>query len=346
MIDGVSPSGKAAVFGTAIRRFESFHPKINLASFAAMDNKKPCMLFCGRSHPKLAEEIAGNLKVELGKVHIEDFPDGEIGIQIKENVRGRDVFIVQSIARRPNFYLMELLILIDAFKRASAKNIVVVLPYYGYGRQDRKNKGREPITAKLVADLLERAGATRVITMDLHTEQIQGFFNIPVDNLYARPAFIEALKKEGVGNSVVVTPDIGGVKIGREFSSDLGTDLAIVNKRRLDAEQVEADALIGEVKGRDVLLVDDMYSTGGTIQKAASVCKALGAKRVIAAVTHGLMLTDEVKGIEKLYITNTLPLSNEKGFSNVSVVSVAELFAKAIEYVIQGLSISSMFKSS
>lgn len=311
-----------------------------------MTSEKPCMLFCGRSHPKLAEEIAGCLGVKLGEAHIEDFPDGEIGIQIKENVRGRDVFIVQSIARRPNFYLMELLILIDAFKRASARSIVAVIPYYGYGRQDRKNKGREPITAKLVADLLERAGVTRVMTMDLHTEQIQGFFNIPVDNLYARPVLIEAFKKEGVKDSVVVTPDIGGVKLAREFSSDLGTDMAIVNKRRLDAEKVETDALIGEIKGRDALLVDDMFSTGGTMRKAAGVCRAHGSKKVFGVVTHGLMLTKQVDELDKLLITNTVPLPEGNTFTNVEVVSVASVFAKAIEYVMQGLSISSMFRSS
>lgn len=311
-----------------------------------MNVKKSFVLFSGRSNPKLAEEIARDLEVSLGKAIIEDFPDGEIGIQVNENVRGRDVCIVQSIARDPNFYLMELLILVDALKRASARSILAVIPYYGYARQDRKNVGREPITARLVADLLEKAGITNIMTMDLHTEQVQGFFQIPVDNLYARPVLIEAIKKEKLDNCVVVAPDIGSVKIAREFAFDLKADIAIVNKRRLDAEQVEADALIGDVKGRDVLLVDDMYSTGKTMTKAARVCKSLGANRIVAAVTHGLLLTNEVEAVEKLFITDSLPEREERNFSNVEVISVSSLFAKAISSAMQGDSVSSLFKPS
>lgn len=312
-----------------------------------MDQKKNFMLFSGRSNPTLSKEIASFLKVDLGQVTIEDFPDGEIGVRINENVRGRDVFVIQSIARQPNFYLMELLILIDALKRASARNIMAVLPYYCYARQDRRDRGREPITAKLVADLLERVGVTRVMTMDLHTEQIQGFFDVPVDHLHARPALIQAVKDYGVTDCVVVTPDIGSVKLGREFSSELHTDMAIINKRRLDAEQVEANALIGEVKGRDVLLVDDIYSTGGTIRKAAKVCKALGANRIFGAITHGLMIGDAVDdSIEKLFITNTLSPVKGSLLPNVEIVSVAPLFGQAIQYAIEGRSVSSLFKSS
>lgn len=313
-----------------------------------MDQKKNSIIFSGRSHPDLSKEIAKFLKVDLGKVTIEDFPDGEIGVRINENVRGRDVFVIQSIARQPNFYLMELLILIDALKRASARNITAVLPYYCYARQDRKDRGREPITAKLVADLLERAGVTCVMTMDLHTEQIQGFFNVPVDNLHACPALVQAVKNYGVSDCVVVAPDIGSVKLGREFSSELHTDMAIINKRRLDAEQVEANALIGEVKGRDVLLVDDIYSTGGTIKKAAKVCKALGANRIFGAITHGLMIGDALvdSSIEKLFIADTLPPIERSLQPNVIIVSVASLFGQAIQSVIEGRSISSLFKSS
>lgn len=303
------------------------------------------MLFSGRSHSLLSEEIAKCLNIPLGKVRFEDFPDGEIGVQINENVRGRDVFVLQSVANRPNFYLMELLILIDALKRASVRSIIVVMPYYCYARQDRKEKGRVPITAKLVADLLERVGTTRVLTMDLHTEQIQGFFNIPLDNLYARPVFVEAVKKMDVKDLVVVTPDVGGVKLARAFASDLKADLAIINKRRLDAEQVEANALIGEVEGRDVLLVDDIYSTGGTIKKASRVCRALGAKRIFGAITHGLMLGNALDetDIEKLFVTNTVV--KREGFQSdkLEVVSVASVFAKAIMSIIEARSISSMF---
>lgn len=313
-----------------------------------MDQKKNFMIFSGRSNPVLSKEIASFLKVDLGKVTIEDFPDGEIGVRINENVRGRDVFVIQSVARQPNFYLMELLILIDALKRASAKNIMAVLPYYCYARQDRKDRGREPITAKLVADLLERVGVTRVMAMDLHTEQIQGFFDVPVDHLHARSALIQAVINYGVSDCVVVTPDIGSVKLGREFSSELGTDMAIINKRRLDAEQVEANALIGEVKGRDVLLVDDIYSTGGTIRKAARVCKSLGANRIFGAITHGLMIGDAlVDGlIERLFITNSLSPVEGSLQPNVEIVSVAPLFGQAIQYAIEGRSVSSLFKSS
>jgi len=311
-----------------------------------MQQEKNFILFSGRSHPSFAKEVANFLHVELGKVTIQDFPDGEIGVRINENVRGRDVFVLQSLARQPNFYLMELLIMVDALKRAFAKTVVVVLPYFCYARQDRKDKGREPITAKLVADLLERVGVACVMTMDLHTEQIQGFFDIPVDNLYARPALIQAIKGYGITDCVVVTPDIGSVKLAREFSAELGVDMAIINKRRLDAEQVEANALIGDVEGKDVLFVDDIYSTGGTMKKGAKVCKALGARRVFGAVTHGLMIGDsEVDSlIEKLFITNTLPPRHEKFHSSVEVVTVAPLFGRAIQSFVQGGSVSSLFK--
>jgi ribose-phosphate pyrophosphokinase len=193
------------------------------------------VLFAGTSHPELAQQIAKLLGVSLGKAHIETFPDGEIGVRILESVRGRDVFVMQSIAGHPNFYLMELLILMDAIKRASARSINVVLPYFGYARQDRRGTLREPITAKLVADLLQQAGASRVVTMDLHTEQIQGFFNIPVDNLYARPALVEAVEKLHLEHLVVVTPDIGSVKLARTYAAALKVDLAIVDKSRVSA---------------------------------------------------------------------------------------------------------------
>jgi ribose-phosphate pyrophosphokinase len=208
------------------------------------------MLFAGTSHPELAKQIAECLGVQLGKVDIETFPDGEIGVQILENVRGRDVFVLQSIARHPNLYLVELLILVDALKRSSARSIIAVIPYFGYSRQDRRGKGREPITAKLVADLLERAGVGRLLTMDLHTEQIQGFFDIPVDNLYARPVLLEAIKKAGLEKGVVVTPDLGSIKLARAYAASLHWDLAIVDKRRVSAEQVEMTTLIGDAGWR------------------------------------------------------------------------------------------------
>ncbi|MBS0654011.1 MAG: ribose-phosphate diphosphokinase, partial [Verrucomicrobia bacterium] len=268
-----------------------------------------------------------------------------IGAQILESVRGRDVFVLQSIARRPSFYLMELLILVDALKRSSARSINVVISYFGYARQDRRGRGREPVTAKLVANLLEKAGVTRVLTMDLHTEQIQGFFDIPLDNLYARPVLLEAVQKLKMDKCVVVTPDIGSIRLARSFAEALKVDLAIVDKRRVNAKQVEMSALIGDVEGRDVLLVDDMCSTGGTLKTASFVCKDAGAKRVFAAVTHGLMVGSafEESAIEKMLMTNTVPIESGTDLSRIEIVSVAPLFSKAIEYIVGAKSISSLY---
>lgn len=301
------------------------------------------MIFAGSSHPELAREVAKCLKLELGKVLIETFPDGEIGAQILENVRGKDVFLLQSPARHPNHFLMELLILVDALKRASARSIVAVIPYYAYARQDRKEKGRVPITARLVANLLERAGVTRVLTMDLHTEQIQGFFDIPVDHLFARPLFVKALKELKLKDAIVVSPDVGSNKMARKFAEDLKLDLAIVDKRRISGRSVEVNALIGDVKGKQVILVDDICSTGGTLVTAAKVCKEEGAKSVFAVVTHALLMGGpKLKGIDQLFITNSVPpLKEAKG---MHVVSIAALLAEAIECVISAKSISSLFK--
>jgi ribose-phosphate pyrophosphokinase len=310
-----------------------------------MQTENAPMLFAGTSHPELAKQVADCLGVQLGKVLIETFPDGEIGVQILENVRGRDVFLLQTVARHPNLYLLELLILLDALKRASARSLVAVIPYYGYGRQDRKGKGRVPITAKLVADLLEKAGVTRVLAMDLHSEQIQGFFNVPVDNLYAQPVLIDAIQELNLDRCVVVTPDIGRVKMAREFAETLKVDFAIIDKRRISANQVEANALIGDVENRDVLLIDDMCSTGKTLKAASSVCKKAGAKRVFAAVTHGLLVgrAFEESAIEKMLVTNTICLPSDINRDRIQVVSVASLFAKAIDSIVGAKSISSLF---
>jgi ribose-phosphate pyrophosphokinase len=309
-----------------------------------MPTESTFLLFAGTSHREFAQQIAKCLGVELGKVLIETFPDGEIGVQILENVRGRDVFVLQTVARHPNFYLMELLILIDALKRASARSINVVIPYFGYGRQDRKGKERVPITARLVADLLEKAGISRVLTMELHAEQIQGFFNVPVDNLYAKSVFAEAVPKLGLQNAVVVSPDVGRIKLARAFAESLKLDLAIVDKNRIDAKKVEANALIGEVKDKDVLLVDDVCSTGGTLKTASWVCKNAGARRICAAITHGLMVGKafEESAIEMMLISNTIPVPEGMKLDRIGIVSVAPLFAKAIDSIACAKSISSL----
>ncbi len=302
------------------------------------------MLFAGSSHKDLAGKVAQRLQMQLGQISIETFPDGEIGVQILENVRGKDVFVLQSPVRHPNRYLMELLIIADALKRASARSIVAVIPYYAYSRQDRKEKGRVPITAKLVADLLEKAGVSRVLTMDLHTEQIQGFFNIPVDHLYARPLFVQALREAGLKNLVVVSPDVGSNKMARKFAEDLGVDLAIVDKRRVSAHVVEASSLIGDVRGKNVLLVDDICSTGATLKIAARVCRYHGAESVCAVISHALLMEGglEGSGIDKMYVSDSVPFS---GGPHTQVVSVAGLFGQAIERVVSTESISSLFKS-
>lgn len=308
------------------------------------------LLFAGSSHPELAEEVAEILGISLGKMALGHFPDRETSVQIGENVRGRDTFVLQTLALEPNEYLMELLVIIDALKRASARSIVVVLPYYGYSRQDRKDKPRVPITAKLVANLLVTAGATRVVTMDLHAGQVQGFFDIPVDNLFARPLIVKALKEIDRSRWMVVIPDVGSAKLGHAYASALRVDMAIVDKNRLNAHEVETDLLIGEVKGKEVLLADDICSTAGTLVSAANACQKKGARRIIAAITHGLFVGEALERIERspielVYVSNTIPLRNNLGTCPKLVsVSVAPLLATAIQCIISRESISSLFK--
>lgn len=309
------------------------------------------LLFSGSSHPALTQEAADYLGVKLGKVALGRFPDGEISLQIQENVRGRDVFVMQTVALDPNNYLMELLVMIDSLKRASARSICAVVPYFGYGRQDRKDRPRVPITAKLVANLLVNAGATRVLTMDLHTQQIQGFFDVPVDNLYGRPRLAEAVKQDvGSDNLVVVTPDIGSVKLARSYATHLNVGFAIVDKHRTNATHVEAVTLIGDVKGKNVLLADDMCSTGGTLVSAAKACQEKGAKRIFAAVTHGLFVGDALgkikqSPIETLYTSNTIPYTDRLDkATKIRTVSVGSLFGQAIRCIVTQKSVSSLFK--
>jgi ribose-phosphate pyrophosphokinase len=307
------------------------------------------LLFSGSSHSSLAHEIAQHLNVKLGKIDLKRFPDGEIQVQILENVRGRDVFVLQTIALDPNNYLMELLIIIDALKRASTRSVAAVIPYYGYCRQDRKDKPRVPITAKLVANLLTNAGATRVLTMDLHAGQVQGFFDIPVDNLYARPILAEAFRKFAPENFIVVAPDIGSVKIARAYAAHLDVDFAVIDKHRADPTQIESVTVIGDVNGKDILLADDMCSTGGTLVSAAKACREKGARRIFAAVTHGLFMGGcfEIianSPIEALLTSNTIPIEERSAaYPKLHVFSVAPLFAQALRCILDKESISSLF---
>jgi ribose-phosphate pyrophosphokinase len=306
------------------------------------------LLFAGSSHPKLAAEIADQLGIKLSLMQLGQFPDGETRVQILENVRGHDVFVVQSVALDPNFYLMELLIIIDALRRASARTIVAVIPYYGYCRQDRKDKPRVPITAKLVANLLVEAGANRILTFDLHAGQLEGFFDIPVDLLHGRSLLVEEVLKAGINDCVVVAPDIGSVKIARTFADQLGVNLAVVEKNRLSATEVNDVNVIGDVNGKDVLLADDMCSTGATLVSAAKACQEKGAKRVFGVVTHGLCVDNAVQLIENslleaVWMTNTIPETDRlKGSTKLKTISIAPLLAHGIRCIISDESISSL----
>lgn len=313
-----------------------------------MSNSNGYLLFSGSSHPFLATNIAESLGVKLANIKLESFPDCEIFVQVLENVRGRDVFVVQSIAVRPNIYLMELLIIIDALKRASASSITAVIPYFGYSRQDRKDRPRVPITAKLVSNILETAGATRVVTLDLHADQLQGFFDIPLDNLYGRPVLLKALKQLNLEDDVVVAPDLGSIKMARGYSGGLSGHLAIVDKRRLDSENVEGSVVIGDVSGKTVILVDDICSTGGTLFNAAKTCLDAGAKEVYAAITHALCGEAIFKKldnspIKKIFFSDSIPGTEKWQHPKVEVVGIAELFAKAINCINSADSISSLF---
>jgi ribose-phosphate pyrophosphokinase len=305
-------------------------------------------IFSGNSNRELAKRIAGHLGTSLGEVEISHFPDGETFVKIKENIRGRDVFVVQSICKPPNENLMELLILIDAMTRASAARITAVLPFYGYGRQDRKDQPRVPITAKLVANLLVAAGANRLLTVDLHAQQIQGFFDIPVDHLYASPIIVKYLKKLNLNSPVVVSPDTGGVKAAYAYSQMLGCGLAVVAKQRKSATEVEALTLVGDVAGCSAIMVDDLTTTAGTLCSAADVLKKHGAKDIYGAVTHAAITDtgiERLKGsqIKELIVTDTVPMVDSRGFP-VTVLSVDELLGEAIRCIHDNQSVTSLFR--
>lgn len=312
------------------------------------DHHSEAILFSGSSHPELAQEVADQLGISLGQIALGQFPDGEISVQLLESVRGREVFILQSVAMDPNYYLMELLIIIDALRRASARDIVAVLPYFGYCRQDRKDQPRVPITAKLVANLLVQAGVTRVLAIDLHAGQLQGFFDIPVDLIHGRGPLLKGFQDFNIKNCIVVAPDVGSVKIARSFANQLGIDFAIVNKHRVTATEVDEVTLIGDVQGKNVLLADDMCSTGGTLASAAKACQEKGALRIFAAVTHGICVDGAVQKIEKspieaLLMTNTIPYTDRMtGTNKIVTVSIAPLLAHAIRCIMLDESISSL----
>lgn len=311
-----------------------------------MANCPALKILSGTAHPDLADRICRSIGASRTDVTVKSFPDGETFVKINENIRGGDVFIVQPTSPPTNHNLMELLIMVDAARRASAERITAVIPFFGYARQDRKDQPRVPITAKLVANLLTAAGVHRVLTVDLHAGQIQGFFDIPVDHLYASPILIKYLREKGLGgNLVVVSPDVGGIKMTHAFSKALGCDFAIVAKHRRSATEVDALNVIGDVEGRDVLLVDDMTETAGTLTAAATLLRARGARRILAGVTHAILGDIAVKRLqdsplEELICTDTTPMAQGP---SVVTLSVAELLGEAIRRIHDGASITSLF---
>ena len=307
-------------------------------------------VFSGNSNASLAEKICVSLGVPLGQAKVKNFSDGEIMVEIGENVRGRDIYVVQSTCSPTNNNLMELLIMMDALKRASASTITAVIPYYGYARQDRKVAPRTPITSKLVADLITTAGADRVVTIDLHAGQIQGFFNIPVDNLYAAPVILEHLKRRFTNDHIVmVSPDAGGTERARAFAKRLECTLAIIDKRRTSPNVAEVMHLVGDVKDKIAIILDDMIDTAGTLTQAARALKEHGARTIYACATHGVFsgpAIDRINGsdIEEIVITDTIPLGEKSTrTSKIKVLSIAELLAEAIRRIHEDESVSSLF---
>ncbi|MEI6390363.1 MAG: ribose-phosphate pyrophosphokinase [Verrucomicrobiota bacterium] len=305
-------------------------------------------VFCGSSNQPLADAICSYIGIELGQSTIKPFPDGETFVKIEENVRGEDVFVVQSTSPPTNHHLMEMFIMIDALRRASAARITAVLPFYGYARQDRKDQPRVPITAKLVANLLVAAGANRILTMDLHAQQIQGFFDIPVDHLYAAPVMYKYLKKKHLRDLVVVSPDIGGLKMAYAYSQVLGAGLAIVAKRRKNATEVESMAVIGEIRGKHALLVDDLTETAGTLTTAAELIKRKGAKQILACVSHAILNGMGIErlresAIDELVTTDTVLRPAITGVK-ITTLSVAGLLGEAIKRIHSNSSVTSLFE--
>lgn len=313
---------------------------------------KNIKIFSGNSNPKLAQDIAETLGVTLGDANVTTFSDGEISVNINETVRGRDVFVIQSTNEPVNNNLMELLIMIDAFKRASAGRVTAVIPYYGYARQDRKAKARDPITAKLVADILTAAGADRVLTMDLHAAQIQGYFNIPVDNLMGVPILANYFIDLGFKDNedvVVVSPDLGSVTRSRKFADKLHAPIAIIDKRRPKANVSEVMNIIGDIKGKTCIMIDDMIDTAGTITNGAAALMKLGAKEVYACCSHGVLSGPAIERLQEsvlkeIVMLHTIDLPEEKLIEKIKVLPVAPIFAEAIKRIYEDVSVSKLFE--
>jgi ribose-phosphate pyrophosphokinase len=315
-------------------------------------DQRTLKIFAGNSNKNLAEEIGRYLNMSLGQIDVFRFPDGEINVKIEESVRGEDAFIIQSTCPPANEYLMELLIMIDALRRASAGRITAVIPYYGYARQERKTKPREPITAKLVANLLVSAGANRILTMDLHAGQIQGFFDIPVDHLEAVSILSNYFKKKDLDKIVVVSPDVGGTARAREFSGRLAKPIAIIDKYRSAFDEVEIMHIVGEVKDKTAIIVDDLIDTAASIIRGTQALLNAGAKEVYVCATHPVFAGPAKERIEKslhdglfkeVVVTNTIPIDNNKSIPGIKVLSVAEIFAEAINRIHNNLSVSTLF---
>jgi ribose-phosphate pyrophosphokinase len=306
-------------------------------------------IFSGRAHPALAREICDYLGIEPGQITLFNFSDGENYCQIDENVRGADIFVVQPTCSPVNDHVMELLILLDAFRRSSASRITAVMPYFGYARQDKKDKPRVPIAAKLMADLLTASGADRILTMDLHTLQIQGFFNIPVDHLFAAPVLLDAIREMGLDDLVIVSPDVGGVARARAIGKRLGASLAIIDKRRGGPNETEVLNVVGDVEGKNILILDDIIDTAGTLVQAEEALRAQGARRTFGAAVHPVFSGParqriEASRLETLFVTNTIPLDGAmQDCRKIRTLSVAPLLGEAIQRIHEGASVSSLF---
>ena len=314
-----------------------------------MNRTTPIVLFAGNSNPKLAARMSKYLGIQLGKASVGRFPDGEVSVKIESDVRGTDVFILQSTCQPVNDHLMELLIMVDAIKRASAARVTAVIPYFGYARQDRKDEGRVPITAKLVANMLSTSNLDRLVTIDLHAAQIQGFLDIPVDHLYGSQVIARYLRRLDIPDLVVTSPDVGGLKMAWAYAKLLNARLAVVEKRRLGPDSVEVGFVIGDVADRNVVIVDDLISTGGTVAQAARIVKEKGAKRVIIAATHAVFCGQAVERlkaapVEQIIVTDTIPANTE--IENLQVLSVADFLGEAVHRIHTNKSVSYLFRKT